>query len=659
METAEISSTVNALWETQDFQQAKSLLVSKFGQNPEDADNCYRLAVCHLRLEEYVKALHYFTRAGELGAEAYHDHMAPRQFAESLKQMATYSSYETNETKLQALHGCFHQIARQFNCLASFSETSLGALEEANLPMLELKRFFAEFAFIETPENIYGKLRNISDITVLNAFVETNREVLGQNIEGYLVFYLQTLVAPVFTLATRDHKTQFLKISFVIFITHRRYGHILAAVTTQLFQQALHEDECGLMEAMAIYEVLYGYYWMDAVYLSDMAKFSHQVALPFNRYLKERFPQPKGEVGTLLLQKDGPKLAMLIHHAFDGGGNAVAPHLFSLLDEHAKRGQSAIVYCVQHFDPSFVEKIRFLGHTVKTINGYSSLEAMQQIRQEISEDKPEVLMTEMTSSIAAYLFHCRVAPIQVWLEMGFPYWDSQELDWVFMAHKKWRGDFSFRQEKSSPLRLRQSLESINKPVSDGRVDIVRKNYPTGTRILGCFTRYSKITSAFLELVEGILKENPDTHLIMAGTGDTAKIREFIITSPVRAQFTMFSHNVDIQLYGRAIDVFLDTFPFPGGNSCREVMSFGKPVVSKISNDWPLLISESRDPELVATDKVEYQNIVGKLLNDTEFYAIKRDYALAFVSEETAVSHTYDEIMMRLRALNEQKVANPT
>jgi hypothetical protein len=66
-------------------------------------------------------------------------------------------------------------------------------------------------------------------------------------------------------------------------------------------------------------------------------------------------------------------------------------------------------------------------------------------------------------------------------------------------------------------------------------------------------------------------------------------------------------NVDLNVYGKVINVMCDTFPFIGGYACREIAAQGTPVISMLGTRWDDLLREERSPELLANDELDMSN----------------------------------------------------
>src|SRR5690606_37941963 len=130
-----------------------------------------------------------------------------------------------------------------------------------------------------------------------------------------------------------------------------------------------------------------------------------------------------------------------------------------------------------------------------------------------------------------------------------------------------------------------------------------------------FVRLIKLNETFLQLLGKLLAAEPAFRLVIAGTGDAKTVREFIARPEHAGRITFFHENVDLNIYGQVVDVMCDTFPFIGGNACREVAAHGTPVISMLGTAWDALLRDDRSPDLLATDMQGYIDRVKRLYRD--------------------------------------------
>jgi glycosyltransferase involved in cell wall biosynthesis len=427
---------------------------------------------------------------------------------------------------------------------------------------------------------------------------------------------------------------------------------MVGQAASRIFRKNLQDPAVTVFDHMAVYDNLYGLYWVGASDLAGMSQFDGDVVKPFSRFLGRHFEQATLRVKSLPATCR-LRVCYMVHYAHFLRGNAVGPIVMSLALAQAKLTDpeyDVYLYCVQWFDDAFLRVFEGSSVTVRTFGTAHDLAEVERIRDAFAEDAIDVAITDISSSIATYLFTARVAPLQMWLELGFPYWSIDALDWTFLSHKDYRGDFGVNPKRCSPLRIRQEGDTIVKPFDQDKVADIRAQYPEESVVLGTFVRFSKITGDFLSVVERVMIEDERIYLIIAGGGDPTLILDFLRRSPVALRVTFHQANVDVNIYGRVIDIFVDTFPFCGAMSCREAMMFGKPVVSMHSPDWTRLVTASRDPELVADSLDAYTKKVLRLAQDQAYYADKSAIAQELVRDETDVAKTVEEISGRIQRL---------
>jgi glycosyltransferase involved in cell wall biosynthesis len=73
---------------------------------------------------------------------------------------------------------------------------------------------------------------------------------------------------------------------------------------------------------------------------------------------------------------------------------------------------------------------------------------------------------------------------------------------------------------------------------------------------------------YLSAVAEIMKNNPETVYLACGTGSEEEIKEKVEKLGIADRF-YFEGFVDPHVYGYVIDIYLNTFPEPGGLSVLE------------------------------------------------------------------------------------------
>jgi len=138
----------------------------------------------------------------------------------------------------------------------------------------------------------------------------------------------------------------------------------------------------------------------------------------------------------------------------------------------------------------------------------------------------------------------------------------------------------------------------------------------------------KLTPDYLRAVERILLAVPQARFVAGGSGDPAPILAFAAASPAGARLHVQARFVPGHAWGSLLDVFLDTWPLTGGESVRETMAKGCPVVALHSNEMPALDLQ-RDPALLARDWAAFEGHAIALLRDAGARGLAAARARAF------------------------------
>jgi predicted O-linked N-acetylglucosamine transferase (SPINDLY family) len=260
------------------------------------------------------------------------------------------------------------------------------------------------------------------------------------------------------------------------------------------------------------------------------------------------------------------------------------------------------------------------GVVVRTFAQETRYDLIDHIAAQMREDRIDVAVSDLNAAVGAALFTRRVAPLQMWTVMGYPYWSLSELDWVLLIGMEHQGGFGVPPDRFSYLRVRQEEATLAQPCAERLLREARTAVPGNAFVFAVFSRLIKISNQLLDACARILAAEPRAHLLIVGTGDPRAIYDFLERPELRGRVTFLHRNVDLNVFGRVIDVMLDTFPFHAGNAAREVAVHGKPVLAVFSPDWGRLLQDERDPLLLARDSEEFVSIALRLARDAAFYA---------------------------------------
>jgi len=388
------------------------------------------------------------------------------------------------------------------------------------------------------------------------------------------------------------------------------------------FARLLRHAEITEALACRVYDCLYGFYFAGARSISDMRAFDSGCVIPFDEWLARRLP------AAPQLQAQEGNIGYLVHCAHFEKGNAVSPIIASLAKAHSRRpGRRVFVYGVQWTLGDFAGAFAGSSVTVRTVSQDTRYDQIDILTAQMRADRLQVAVSDLNAAVGAALFARRVAPLQMWTVMGYPYWSLRNLDWTLLIGMEHQGGFGIPRDRVSYMRVRQEAQTLTQDVAEPALCKARAALPRDKFVFAVFSRLIKISDQMLAAAARVLRDEPRAHLLIVGTGDPRAIYDFAGQPELRGRITFLHGNVDLNVYGRLVDAMLDTFPFHGGNACREVAVHGKPVLSVLSPDWERLLRDERDPQLLARDATEYVAVALRLVRDRVFYQARAAEAL--------------------------------
>ena len=404
----------------------------------------------------------------------------------------------------------------------------------------------------------------------------------------------------------------------IVATSHAQAGAV-AALAAPHFRRLLRDPEITLAQACRMHDALWGMWWCAAGSLDDMRPIQAQVCLPFHDFLARHnlvHETPRAAADN----KRPLRIAYLMHYAYSERGNAVAPLIVSLARAHASLpDRKVFVFAVQWVDERWFAS-RFEGTEVVTrsvVQG-DTYRRLDELFEALRADEIDVVIADVTSSIVSAMFARRVAPAQIRLDLGLPYWFQPEIDLVLLSGKRWRDGYPYPRNRAVEIRTNQDRESFFRRPDEAEVAQARAGLPAGAFTLGVFSRLSKITPAYLGLVRRLLLRHPQMHFLAGGTGDPRMVQAFMTATELAGRVTFLHRNVDLAVYAHAIDVFVDTFPFIGALACREIAAQGVPVLSLRSNEWGLKQEQDRDPLSIAEDEPGLERLIERTMHEPEF-----------------------------------------
>jgi len=383
-----------------------------------------------------------------------------------------------------------------------------------------------------------------------------------------------------------------------------------------------------LDEGCTFYDLLYMMKWRSISEPIDLTPFNDDVVAPFIAFTRE-FPWPDEPENRLTVSgAEHPRLAYLVGWDNLSSSNACARVTWTTILGHLalrKDPRSLVVYCTLAPKADLVEAARKASVELKVMRRNGSHEAMARaILREARQDRIDCLMFDTPDALTTLLVAKRMAPAQLYLEMGFDAWRAPNIEFCFQCFSVRWETLTDTPDRCLRLPLVDHLDFLAPERDPAAIEALRREVhgvlPDGKRpdvIYGFFGRMTKVTQPWLDLVERILLATPRAVCFIGGGGGQSPIvDDFLKRSPVASRIVYHNRYVDGHIVGRVIDVFLDTFPFPGSLACLECQAKGVPVV------W--LPGGYRD--LMAERLELYRDVTLRAANEDEFVRIAVELA---------------------------------
>lgn len=363
------------------------------------------------------------------------------------------------------------------------------------------------------------------------------------------------------------------------------------------------------------YEALFFLHWCWEADMRRQVSFGTAVVRPFASAVRAR--ARRGEPQHALSGRVG----YLAQFVTPSRGNAIAVANGVVLRALAQQPKAPppILYAWMFHDETTLAQFARAGVEVRAITANSPTERIEKLEALIRADRPEFLISDMNGGVPSAIFEQRMAPVQIFYQFGMPFWPLSQLDWVFRV---WDFDpqlVGFTPERMTSLTIPYDLTPFAGPADPDALLAERTLLPPG-RLIGSYGRLAKITPALLIAVADAIRDVPDVSVVFGGSGDPVPLRAAIMQLPQPERFHVHDRFIQGHLWGHILDVFLDSFPQPGGASCLEVIAKGKPVVSLVTPDAPNLARRERVSMLTARDPSGYSEILRRLLHEPEFMA---------------------------------------
>ena len=217
-------------------------------------------------------------------------------------------------------------------------------------------------------------------------------------------------------------------------------------------------------------------------------------------------------------------------------------------------------------------KVRYLHEGLSPHDYHGRLVRLERV---LSEENFAALLWITQVTMMSLCFPRRMAPLQAWWSMKYHGFELEEID-ARLGHE------NVVLEKMMDGHEWRTFGTASKswidPSQADAARVLRARFPADAIVAASIGREEKLDSPeFLDAVCEVMLADPRVIFLWTGRVERESIRGVFERRGVsdRARFIGW---VDTRLYAQAIDLFLDSFPFPAGFTLKQAMAAGKPVV---------------------------------------------------------------------------------
>ncbi len=380
---------------------------------------------------------------------------------------------------------------------------------------------------------------------------------------------------------------------------------------TTLFPRFL-TDAGDVDRAAELYNLIHILLWRSTQNLVELKRFNTDVALPFADYLARHFRKQPLHPAT----REIPRIAYLSETSDLFSSNAVAKTTVSLmLGQHAIRDRDdwPFLYCMNPPVRNLWDFAEETGLRVRDMSRPTPSLMTQAILSQLEADAIDIVIADTNCAVATMVMQQRPCRVQAFHENGFAPWSIPELDLAFLGiTKPSSGLFDDRVAMyETPRNTAAVFHRVPRP--QPQIDALRtllrgaSGVAQPSAVYGFYGRMAKITPEYVAIVEEILKHDPRAIFFAGGTGSVSLLLERKQASSAGDRMIIYDDFIDGHLVSECIDIFLDTFPFPGGNACLETQAHGVPVVwmQPAADSEMQLVLTLRDARLKARDAAHF------------------------------------------------------
>lgn len=388
-----------------------------------------------------------------------------------------------------------------------------------------------------------------------------------------------------------------------------------------------------ITEACALYDLLYLLKWRSINEPTDLTSFNADVLAPFVAFVQSSRWEEEPENRTAASGSNPGRIAYIATWTNLSSANACARVTWTTILGHQalrRGGEPVVVYCTLPPEADLIAAAAKAGVRLEKMWQAGGAEAIARgIVRAMENDRIDSLLFDTPDAVTTLLVVKRAAPVQIYLEMGFDAWRAPNIEFCFQSFSvRWQ-ELVATPDRCARLPLIDHIDFLAPERDPAEIDALRRQVfatmPDGGApdiIYGFVGRMTKVTLPWLKLVERMLTASPRAVCYIGGGGGQSPIVDnFLRASPVATRIVYHPRYIDGHIVGRVIDVFLDTFPFPGSLACLEAMAKGVPVVwmpGGYKDQMAERLELYRDATLRAESEDDFVSLALELIDDDRY-----------------------------------------
>ncbi len=352
---------------------------------------------------------------------------------------------------------------------------------------------------------------------------------------------------------------------------------------------------------------------------SCMKEFNDRLEMPFSEYVTSNMDRWGLKPVTQTNHGDRKRLAFVYDRL---AGTSPVKLLISLLHYLKEDGRFDLyVYDMAYIEKSvssqeYIDEVTGTGtkyisnhdliDDADMLHYYSHFNKNIKLRERIIEDGIDVLIITSNRTQSNFLFSSRTAPLQIYWDHGNHGYNVHGID-KRICHFDDGYDGGYEVNR---FILPMLDKYLNPHETENRVkaQAIKDTLPPHKIVLGSIGRLMKLSDEYLKTVADILKKHPEAVYLACGDGPIDEKRPKVESLGISDRF-IFTGWVDPHIYGHVIDIYLNTFPLPGGESVAE---FLKKASCKM-----LVSITGKDTDKFAVKATEMINMLSLLKSESD------------------------------------------